>query len=300
MADIAAWMKTFVAAADAGSFSLAAERLGTSQSTVSKHIALLEAHLRARLFLRTTRSLTLTDEGAAFHDTASEALAAIDSAEASVGLRGKVRGRMRVTAPLTLAEARVVAMIGDFLAIHSEVAVDLVLSDHAVNLAAEGVDLAVRVGHLGDTRTNARLIGRAERVAVAAPAYLLRAGTPREPGELTQHNCIAYTLLASEPRWAFSDGTTVPVAGNMRADSPHALRSAALAGLGIVVNARWLFERELAAGTLVELFADAPPVTMPIHLVLPSGRHIPARIHALAGFLKEAFARDALIRIAAI
>lgn len=297
MADIAAWMKTFVAAADAGNFSLAAERLGTSQSTVSKQIALLERHLRARLFLRTTRSLALTDEGAAFYDTASEALAAIDSAEASIGLQGKVRGRIRVTAPLTLAEARVVAMIGDFLALHREVAIDLVLSDHAVNLAAEGIDLAIRVGHLGDTRTNARVIGRADRVAVAAPGYLERAGTPQRPADLTDHNCIVYTLLASGPRWTFGDGSVVSVAGNLRADSPHALRSAALAGMGVAVNARWLFERELAAGTLVELFADTPPVTMPINLVLPSGRHIAARIHALAGFLKDAFARDALIRI---
>ncbi len=297
MADIAAWMKTFAAAADCGSFSLAAERLGTSQSTVSKHVALLERHLRARLFLRTTRSLTLTDEGAAFYDTACEALAAIDSAEASVGLQGKVRGRMRVTAPLTLAEARVVSMIGEFLLLHDEAAVDLVLSDHAVNLAAEGIDLAIRVGHLGDTRTNARLIGRAERVAVAAPAYLERAGTPQHPAELSGHNCIVYTLLSSGPRWGFSDGSVVQVTGNLRADSPHALRSAALAGQGIVVNARWLFEDALAAGTLVELFPEVPPATMPIHLVLPSGRHIPARIHALASFLKDAFARDDLIRV---
>lgn len=295
MADLANAIRSFATVIECGSFTAASARLGLTQSTVSKQILWLEAHLGIRLFHRTTRSLNLTDEGAAFHESSLQVLAAIEQAEASVGLSGRIRGRLRLTAPLSLAEARLIPMLDEFMGAHPAVEVELVLSDHALNLVADHIDLAIRVGHLGDDRFESRLIGRCERVAVASPAYLAQAGHPASPADLTAHNCVRYALSAAGRRWRFADGSEVLVAGNMVADSPHALRAASLAGIGVVANARWLFEAELAAGTLVELFPGNPPVAMPIHQVMPAGRHVTARASALAAHFRRRFAEDPLL-----
>jgi LysR family transcriptional regulator, regulator for bpeEF and oprC len=287
-------MRTFVAVADADSFSVAAQRLGTTQSTVSRQIVALERHLRARLINRTTRSLTLTAEGSTFYEAAMRALAAVDEAQGMVGPVGDPQGLLRVTMPLTLAESRLMPIIADFLAHHPRIQIDLRVSDHALNLVADSIDVAIRVGQLVDSGLVARRIGIARRVIVASPAYLARAGTPATPADLTAHNCIGYSLLATGGRWRLSDGTEIAVSGSLRADSPNALKAAALAGIGIAVNARWLFERELADGSLVELFPDTPPEAMPIHAVLPSGRHIAARTRLFIDHVAAMLARDPL------
>jgi LysR family transcriptional regulator, regulator for bpeEF and oprC len=297
MAEISTWMKSFVMVADAGSFSAAAGRLLASQSTVSKHVAALEAHLMTRLFNRTTRSLTLTTEGAAFFEHALVALGAIEAAEASVGLSGEAQGVLRITAPLTLADSRVINMLSRFLAANPKIEIDLTVSDHALNLVADNLDLAIRVGQLTDSRLIARKIGMARRVVVATPSYLDRMGRPSQPADLAHHNCMSYSLLSTGSRWAFEDGSSVEISGNFRADSPNALRSAARAGIGIAVNARWLFEKELANGELEIVLPQFEPSPMPIHLLLPPGRYVAARTRVLVEFLSEEFARDPLLAI---
>ena len=288
------WMQTFVAVADAESFSIAAERLGSTQSTVSRHVASLERHLGARLLSRTTRSLTLTSEGSAFYEAAIRALAALDEAQSAVGPVGEPQGMLRITTPLTLAESRLMAIMSDFLSRYPRIQVDLRISDHALNLVADSIDVAIRVGQLVDSTLVARRVGVARRVMVASPAYLARAGSPGSVADLSAHACLGYTLLAHNGRWRFTDGTEVQVRGSLRADSPNALKAAALAGIGIVVNARWLFERELAEGLLVELLPETPPEPMPIHAVLPSGRHVSARARLFVDHVAAAFARDPL------
>ena len=294
---IALWMQSFVAVADAGSFSIAARRLGVTQSTVSKQVAALETHLSVRLFQRTTRSLALTDEGSAFYESATRALAAIDEAQAAVGPKGDVQGLLRVTMPLTLAESRLIAIIADFLEAHPRIQIDMSLSDHALNLVADNIDVAIRVGRLVDSGLVSRKIGLARRVIVASPDYIARAGRPIVPTDLLAHNCLLYTLLATGARWRFAGGQSVSVSGNFKTDSPNALRCAALEGVGIAVNARWLFEREILSGALEVLMPDHPPETMPIQAVLPSGRHIAARTRAFVDFVAEALARDPLCAI---
>lgn len=294
---IALWMQSFVAVADAGSFSIAARRLGVTQSTVSKQVAALETHLSVRLFQRTTRSLALTDEGSAFYESATRALAAIDEAQAAVGPKGDVQGLLRVTMPLTLAESRLIAIIADFLEAHPRIQIDMSLSDHALNLVADNIDVAIRVGRLVDSGLVSRKIGLARRVIVASPDYIARAGRPIVPTDLQAHNCLLYSLLATGARWGFASGQSVSVSGNFKTDSPNALRCAALEGVGIAVNARWLFEREIESGALEVLMPDHPPETMPIQAVLPSGRHIAARTRAFVDFVAEALARDPLCAI---
>ena len=294
---IAQWMRSFVAVADASSFSIAATRIGLTQSTISKQIAALETHLSVRLFQRSTRSLALTDEGAAFYEAAMRALAAIDEAEAVIGPKGDVQGLLRVTMPLTLAESRLIAIIADFLERHPRLQIDMLLSDHALNLVGDNIDVAIRVGRLVDSGLVSRKIGLARRVVVASPAYLARAGRPTVPADLQTHNCLQYTLLATGARWGFAGGQSVSVSGNFKTDSPNALRRAALEGVGIAVNALWLFERDIESGALEVLMPDHPPETMPIQAVLPSGRYIAARSRAFVDFVADAFARDPLCAV---
>lgn len=295
MSEIVTWMKSFVMVADVGSFSGAAEQLGAGQSTVSKHVAALEAHLRTRLLTRTTRSLTLTTDGSLFYENALLALGAIEAAETSVGMTGQVEGTLRITAPLTLAESRLIPMIERFLVSNPKVTIDLTVSDHALNLVADNLDLAIRVGQLSDSRLIARKIGLTQRVMVAAPSYLDRCGRPRRPEDLRHHNCLSYSLLSTGSRWIFKDGCEVDVSGNFRANSPNALLAAALAGIGIAVNAWWLFENEVASGRLEVVLPDNEPMPMPINLVLPPGRYVAARTRAVMDFLTEAFANDPLL-----
>lgn len=297
MADISIWMKSFAAVTEAGSFSAAADRLSSSQSTLSKHVAALEAHLRTRLFNRTTRSLTLTTDGASFYEKALGVLDAIEAAEASVGIDREAEGVVRMTAPLTLAESRVIPMLKRFLTANPKIEVDFTASDHALNLVADNLDLALRVGQLTDSRLVARKVGTARRVAVASPDYLDQAGRPRHPSDLSKHNCISYSLLATGARWTFRDGQTVEISGNLRADSPNLLRAATLAGIGIAVSARWLFESEIAGGSLEIVLPDYEPVPMPIHIVLPPGRYVAARTRSLVEHLSREFARDSLLAV---
>jgi LysR family transcriptional regulator, regulator for bpeEF and oprC len=293
--EISIWMRSFVAVANAGSFSAAASQVGVTQSTISKQIVALERHLGTQLFRRTTRSIALTSDGMLFLEGALRALAAIDEAESLVGLVANIQGTVRVTCPLSLAESRLVDMISRFLALHPKMEIDLQLSDHALNLVSDNLDLAIRVGQLGDSRLTARKIGVARRVIVASPEYLDRVGRPTTPADLRQHNCISYTLLSTGSRWQFGGSEVAMVSGNFRADSPHGLRAAALSGIGVAANARWLFERELATGALEIVLPDFELVSMPINAVLPSGRFVSAKTRALLDHLVEEFIHDPLL-----
>lgn len=296
MNDLTGWMRTFITVADAASFSRAAARLEMPQSTVSRQVGALERYLGATLLKRTTRSIAPTREGLAFYEAALRALAAIDEAEASVGLHGALSGQVRLTAPLTLAQSRLIAMLASFQQVQPRIEIDLRLSDHALNLVSDNLDFAIRVGAIGDSRAIARRIGTARRVMVAAPAYLAARGMPRVPGDLAAHNCVSYSLLTSGSKWALAGHPPVEITSTFRADSPDALRAAALAGIGIAVNARWLFEDDLVSGRLIELLPDHPPLDMPIHLVMPPGRYVAARVRVLADHLIAAFAADPLLR----
>jgi LysR family transcriptional regulator, regulator for bpeEF and oprC len=291
---IAEWMQVFVAVAEAGSFSAAANGLGLSQPTVSKQIAALEQHLEARLFQRTTRSLSLTTEGAQFYEAAKQALAAIDEAKARVSAVPRARGLVRVTCPQSLAERKVAAMVAGFLAAHPGIEVELVIADRALNLVADNLDMALRVGQLGDSPAETRRIGTARRLLVAAPAYLARAGTPTTLADLKDHECVLYSLLGAGTEWRFADGRSVRVSGRLRANCPSTLRAAALAGAGICQSARWLFEDDLVRGTLVPVLADCEPEPMPIHALLPSGQYVSARTRLFLDYVTDCFARDPL------
>lgn len=293
--DLLKHVAVFVAAADRGSFSAAASQLGLTQPTVSKLIAELERHVGDPLMHRTTRSLALTEAGQVYLHHARNLLVAAAEAEAALAARDPLAGLVRFSAPPSLANARIIPMLGGFLTHHPQVEIDARLNDTRLSLADGELDFSIRVGGLGDEPLVARLIGIARRILVASPAYVGRHGAPAGLPDLERHNCLHYRLSDGQRRWHFASGASVDVAGPLCIDNPEGLRTAALAGLGIVQSAVWLFEDDLAAGRLVPVLAHDPPAPMPIHLVTAKSRPLTARARRVADHLILRFAADPLL-----
>lgn len=301
MADALVLYSTFVQVADAGSFTVVAERRGVSQPTVSRQVAALEAHLGSLLFQRTTRALTLTEDGRAFYDRARAALAAVDEAETSVGRRkGRPTGVLRFAAAGVMARLHVLPRLARFFDLYPEVEVHLVVSDEVTNLVGEGVDLAIRVGDLVAPGLIARQIGYTRRVVVASPSYLARRGEPRTPADLAAHDCIVYEPLATGPNWPLvgPDGRILaPVGGQLHVNSTEAVRAAALEGLGVALIPVWhLVDGELERGRLKRLLTAWRPEAHPIHAVYSSRRFLSDKVRAMIDFLRQEFATDPLLQ----
>jgi len=284
----------FLAVAEARSVTAAARTLGISQSTLSKHLAALERRLGTALVHRTTRSLALSDAGERLVEAARNAVAAADAADAALSQRDPLAGRIRLTAPANLAHARLAPIFADFQRGWPQIGLDARYADARADLARDQIDLAVRVGALGDRR-GAR-IGTARRILVAAPGYLAATGTPATVADLAHHRCLTYALLESGSVWEFTSGESVAVSGPFSANDPTALRLAALAGLGIALSATWMFVDDLADGRLVHVLPHATPRDMPIHLVLRQSTP-PPRVSLFAEFLAARVAADPLLQL---
>lgn len=294
MSDPLALFRSFVRVVEAGSFSAVAREAGTSQPTVSRQIAALEAHLGCLLIQRTTRSLTLTEDGRAFYETARRALEAVAEAESAVGHRkGRPTGTLRLAAASVMGRLHVLPRLPQFLERHPDVSVELVLGDGFTDLVEQGIDLALRVGVLEDPGLVARRIGLSRRIVAATPAYLARHGTPQTPDDLRHHACIVYAGLATGAAWPFEGPTgrlSIPVSGRLRVDSTEAVRSATLLGLGIGMVPVWHFvDGELETGRLVPLLQAWEASPLPIHAVYPTRRFVAPKVRAMIEFLAEAF-----------
>ena len=279
----------FARAYELGSFSAVARELGITQSTVSKHIAALESALGVQLFARTTRQLSPTHEAARLYDSV---LVLLDAAEAIPGSLGTARaepaGLLRLSMPDSFGRARLMPHVIAFLAAHPKVRLDIRLSDQAVGLVEEGVELAVRIGELGASSLVARPLGIVEQTVVATPAYLARHGEPRDPSELAGHACIVYTGAAKGQRWVFESEQgrqVVEVAGNLAMDSADAVYSAVLGGVGITRLPGWIVEAGLASGAVRALLPDFYPLPLPVNVVYPQTRVLSARARAFIDFI---------------
>ena len=298
--DIVAAMQVFVRVAEAGGFTHVARETRTTQPTVSRLVAALEEHLGARLLHRSTRAVSLTDDGRQFYELARRALEAITEAENAVGKRRtRAFGRLRLSTPVAFGRLHVVPRMPSFFKLNSEVQVELVMSDSFVDLVGEGIDLAKRIGEIGDPTLIARRIGNTRRVIVASRGYLERCGEPVHPTDLAKHDCIIYTLLATGNEWHFAgpDGEiVVPVQGRYHADNSEGVREGVLGGLGVAVIPIWLFnDDELSRGAVRIILRDFEPITLPIHAVYPSRRLVPTKVRAMSEFLVSEFGRDPLL-----
>ena len=287
-------LQAFVTVVDAGSFTAAAERLGVAKSAVSRRVSELEDRLGVQLLRRTTRRLNLTDTGQAFYEHGSRILADLDEAESAVlQQHGELRGSLKVALPLSFGVRHMCAPIAEFSRRHPRVEFDLDLNDRRIDLLAEGVDLAVRIGRLRDSSLIARRLFDARTVVCAAPSYLDRHGVPETPEDLAGHRCLLYSNIPDPTRWVWRDSTgqqhDVRVHAALLASSGDFLLAAAIQGLGIAVEPTFTAGEAISRGDLVPLLTEYQWPVSPAWAVYPPTRHLSYRVRAFIDYLAEHF-----------
>jgi DNA-binding transcriptional LysR family regulator len=284
-------MAMFVRIAEQRSLTRAARELRTSLPTVVRTLAALEAELGLRLVNRTTRRLALTEEGNEYAMHCRAVLASIAEGEQRLSDRRFVaRGRVVVTAPGPFGSRFVVPAIADFLAAQPAVDVELLLLDRVVDLLEEGVDLAVRIGHLPDSSLVAVRVGATRRVICASPRYLAEHGRPKRPNDLARHACLRFIGSGSWRDWELRHGTrTRRLAVDGRIDCNHrdAQIFACERGFGLGQFLDYQVADALREGRLERVLEPYEPAPLPIHVVYPNSRHASARVRALSSFLVE-------------
>jgi DNA-binding transcriptional LysR family regulator len=282
-------MAVFARVVQFRSFTAAAKDLGLSKSAVSKQVSRLEDRLGARLLNRTTRRLSLTEVGEAFYERCARIVDEARAAEAeAMNLADAPRGVLRINAPMTFGTQHLAPAIPAFLDLYPDIEMDLVLDDRIVDLIAEGFDAGVRITSMADSSLVARRIAPSRHIVCAAPAYLEKHGRPTVPDDLRDHNCLGYSYRARGADWTVigPDGpVSVPVRGGLRTNNGDVLRTAALAGLGIVAAPTFNVGDDLRSGRLVALFEEAAPATHAIYAVYPHRRHVLPKVRAFVDFL---------------
>ena len=286
-------MQVFVRVVEAGSFVKAAGQLEISTTAASRLVADLEAHLGTRLLQRTTRRLSLTAAGSAYFDRCQQIVGAVDEAETLVGLEAqRPFGTLRVSGPVVFGTLHLAPVLAAYSARYPEVRVDIVLADRIVDLVDEGFDVAIRIaGRLADTLV-ARRLATVRIAACASPEYLRRHGTPHAPSDLVHHNCLLYSISERPGEWIFEGpqgSTTVKVTGSLRSNNGDLLRSAALEGVGIVMQPTFNVGDDLRQGKLVRVLPRYCQPDLAAYAVYPTRRHLPAKVRSFVDFLAEAF-----------
>jgi DNA-binding transcriptional LysR family regulator len=288
-------LNSFLAVVRAGSFVGAADATGLSKAAVSRHVAELEERLGVRLLHRTTRRLSLTDDGQRFHARAGELMAALDELEAETASRGgEATGLLRINAPLTFGNLHLAPLWPRFTAANPKVSLDITLNDRVVDLVEEGYDLAVRITNLSNSQLVSRRLATTRIVLCASPGYLAAHGTPTHPRELADHQVLAYSYWSGGDDWRFhgpEGDVAVRVNPRIRTNSGDTCRAAALEGQGIVLQPDFLVGPDLKRGNLVELMPAYRSIELGIHVVYATRKHLPMKTRRLVDFLVEAFRR---------
>jgi len=286
-------LKVFRTTASIGSFAGAARQMGLSAAAVSKNIAELEAHLKVRLINRTTRSMSLTEAGTAYHERLSRILDELAEADAALAPMGaSPSGVLRVSAPLTFALTCISPDIPAFMNRYPNLRLELNLQDSRTDIIGEGYDLAIRGSdRLEDSSLVARELTTMTHVLCGAPAYFAACGRPAGPEDLKAHNCVQFTLSGHANKWTFSRAgrsVAVPIDGRYKVSSSIAVRDALLAGFGLSLVPRIYVQQELASGRLQAVLEDWEADRTPVYAVYPS-RHLAGKTRAFVDFLVERF-----------
>lgn len=288
-------LNSFLAVVRAGSFVGAAQATGLSKAAVSRHVAELEERLGVRLLHRTTRRLSLTDDGLHFHARAGELVAALDELETETASRGgEATGLLRINAPLTFGNLHLAPLWPRFVAANPRVSLDITLNDRVVDLVEEGYDLAVRITNLPSSQLVSRRLAATRIVLCASPGYLALHGTPTHPRELARHAVLAYSYSSGGDDWRFhgpEGEVSVRVNPPIRTNSGDTCRVAALAGQGIVLQPDFLVGPDLERGSLVEVMPAYRSIELGIHAVYATRKHLPMKTRKLVDFLAAAFRR---------
>jgi DNA-binding transcriptional LysR family regulator len=286
-------MTSFVAVVDAGSFVGAADSTGLSKAALSRHVAALEQRLGVRLLHRTTRRLSLTDDGQRFHARAKEVWATLDEAAAEATSRTtRAAGLLRINAPLTFGILHLAPLWGPFAQTHPEVSLDVSLSDRVVDLVEEGYDLAVRITNMPSSQLVSRRLASTRMVACASPRYLDEHGAPSHPRELVQHRVASYSYWTTRDEWSFTgpEGeVSVRTRPFMHTNNGDTCRRAALDHQALILQPDFLVGPDLARGDLVEVLPGFRSIELDIHAVYPSRKHLPSKTRAMVDFLVASF-----------
>ncbi|AUX19724.1 transcriptional regulator [Sorangium cellulosum] len=283
----------FMAVVEEGSFIAGGQAMGLTRSAAGKAVNRLEDRLGVRLLNRTTRALSLTDEGRVFYDRGLQILAAVDEAEASVaGRSGTPRGLLRLTVPDAFGRLVVLPLLRKYLEAWPDIQVEVSFTDRQADIVEEGFDLAVRIGEAPpDTRLVSRLVARYKAVLCASPSYIARRGEPMNTDELAGHDCLIFSSRNRRQSWRFlgDDGAWVKAQGRsrLRLDSGEAIRDAAVAGLGIAFLPDFLVAADLAAGRLQQVLPDLDAGDVKIVAIYPTRRLLEPRVRRLIDLMVE-------------
>lgn len=298
-------MEVFVQVVDAGSFTRAAETLQLPKATVSTLVQGLEAALSAKLLHRTTRSVTVTTDGAAYYERCVRILSDVRDAEESLSrTRLSPSGRLRVDAPTGLSSEILVPALPGFFERYPDIQLELGSTDRPVELVEEGIDCAVRGGELWDTSLIARRVGVINFVTAAAPAYLQRHGTPTHPHDLEQHRCVNFfsPKTGKSYEWDFRRGDEkiiLPTRGGIAFNDSNSYMRAGLVGLGVIQMTDYLMMEHVAAGRMVQVLADWTSDPLPVHVVYPQNRHLSAKVRVFVEWVSDLFANHPYMHMGA-
>jgi len=291
-------MGVFAKVAETGSFAAAGRQLNMSPPAVTRVIAGLEDLIGTRLLTRTTRSVKLTEAGSRYVEDCRRILTEITEAEAAAaGAHATPTGTLVITASTRFGNMYVRPILTDFLTLHPNVVIRALLLDRIVNIVDEGIDVAVRIGHLPDSSLTAVRVGEVRRVVCGAPHYFDRHGTPMVPADLAHHNIVATTAAWSATDWRFGrdEKTTVTVQPRLMCNNNEAAIGAAVSGWGLTRVLSYQIGPHLIAGELQTVLADYEEDPLPIHLVHPAGRHVSAKVRSFIDFAAERLRANRLI-----
>lgn len=277
----------FVFVAENESFTKASKKMAISTAHVSRQISALEKRLSIKLFYRTTRKVSLTEEGRVFYQHCRSVLDGLDAAERAVtNLQSKPQGKIKLTASVTYGEQQILPLVNNFMQQYSDIEVSAYLSNRKIDLVEEGYDLAIRLGKLSDSSMMAKKLGKRTNYVCASTAYLDKYGTPHTLPELSKHNCLLGTL----DYWHFRESgkeKNIRVTGKLRYNSGYGLVDAALKGLGIVQLPDYYIQHYIESGELITLLDNYREPDEGIWAVYPQNRHLSPKIRLLVDYLTE-------------
>lgn len=277
----------FVYVAENESFTLASKKMAISTAQVSRQVSALEKRLNIKLFYRTTRKVSLTEEGRVFYQHCRSVLDGLDAAERAItNLQSKPQGKIKLTAPVTYGEKQILPLVNNFVKQYSDVEVSAYLSNRQVDLFEDGYDLAIRLGKLSDSSMMAKKLGTRSNYVCASPDYLDKHGIPHSISELNSHSC----LLGTNDYWHFREAgreKSVRVTGRLRYNNGYSLTDAALKSLGIVQLPDYYVQQHLKSGELVTVLDNYRAPDEGIWAVYPQNRHLSPKIRLLVDYLAE-------------
>ena len=292
-------MRTFVEVADTGGFAAAGRVLNMSPPAVTRAVATLEQMVGTRLFIRTTRSVRLTDSGQRYLDDCRQILAAVTEAEASAaGSYSTPTGLLSVTAPVLFGQQHILPILTDFLDAHSQLSAQTIFVDRVTNIIDEGIDVAVRIGDLPDSSYSAVRVGEVTMRVCASPDYLDRFGVPDHPSELPEHRTIISTSGFSSLVWRFGkqEKLAVTVKPRLKCSGYSSVIGSAIKGWGIIRTLSYQVDPAIDTDQLIPILEDFEPYPLPVHIVFPEGRAASAKVRAFVDFAAARLRQEPALR----